>query len=145
MKNKIKNFNWRFSLISICILFCFVTIIFKIFQIQISEGNFLQNEGNKRYIKYKDIIPIRGTIFDRNNFPLAVSIVNYDLYALKGFKKSDLLKLAENIDLEFKLIDESYLKKTLLKKNVSKKEINLIKKLSLSNFEIEIRHSILRP
>ena len=141
MKNKIKNFNWRFSLISICILFCFVTIIFKIFQIQISEGNFLQNEGNKRYIKYKNIIPIRGTIFDRNNFPLAVSIVNYDLYALKGFKKSDLLKLAENIELEFKLIDESYQKKTLLKKNVSKKEINLIKKLSLSNFEIEIRHS----
>ena len=116
-----KNFNWRFSLISFCILFCFLTIIFKILQIQISEGNFLQNEGNKRYIKYKNIIPIRGTIFDRNNFPLAVSIVNYDLYALKGFKKSDLLKLAENIELEFKLIDESYLKKTLLKKKRFKK------------------------
>ena len=141
MKNNIKVMNWRFALISFCIMASILMIIYKIFSIQISESNFLQNEGNKRYIKYKNITPVRGTIFDRNNFPLAISSVNYDLYALKGFKKSQLLKLAENFDIDYEVTRDHYQKKTLLKKNISNEEINLIKKLKLTNFEIEVRHS----
>ena len=141
MKNNIKVINWRFALISFCIMASILMIVYKIFSIQISESNFLQNEGNKRYIKYKNITPVRGTIFDRNNFPLAISSVNYDLYALKGFKKSQLLKLAENFDIDYEVTRDHYQKKTLLKKNISNKEINLIKKLKLTNFEIEVRHS----
>ena len=141
MKNNIKVINWRFTLISFCIMASILMIVYKIFSIQISESNFLQNEGNKRYIKYKNITPVRGTIFDRNNFPLAISSVNYDLYALKGFKKSQLLKLAENFDIDYEVTRDHYQKKTLLKKNISNEEINLIKKLKLTNFEIEVRHS----
>jgi len=141
MKNNIKVINWRFALISFCIMASILMIVYKIFSIQISESNFLQNEGNKRYIKYKNITPVRGTIFDRNNFPLAISSVNYDLYALKGFKKSQLLKLAENFDIDYEVTRDHYQKKTLLKKNISNEEINLIKKLKLTNFEIEVRHS----
>ena len=141
MKNNIKVINWRFALIFFCIMASILMIIYKIFSIQISESNFLQNEGNKRYIKYKNITPVRGTIFDRNNFPLAISSVNYDLYALKGFKKSQLLKLAENFDIDYEVTRDHYQKKTLLKKNLSNEEINLIKKLKLTNFEIEVRHS----
>ena len=128
-------------MISFCIMASILMIVYKIFSIQISESNFLQNEGNKRYIKYKNITPVRGTIFDRNNFPLAISSVNYDLYALKGFKKSQLLKLAENFDIDYEVTRDHYQKKTLLKKNISNEEINLIKKLKLTNFEIEVRHS----
>ena len=141
MKNNIKVINWRFALIFLCITASILMIVYKIFSIQISESNFLQNEGNKRYIKYKNITPVRGTIFDRNNFPLAISSVNYDLYALKGFKKSQLLKLAENFDIDYEVTRDHYQKKTLLKKNISNEEINLIKKLKLTNFEIEVRHS----
>ena len=141
MKNNIKVINWRFVLISFCITASILMIVYKIFSIQISESNFLQNEGNKRYIKYKNITPVRGTIFDRNNFPLAISSVNYDLYALKGFKKSQLLKLAENFDIDYEVTRDHYQKKTLLKKNISNEDINLIKKLKLTNFEIEVRHS----
>ena len=141
MMNKVKVLNWRFALIFFCILVSIFMIVYKIFSIQISEGNFLQNEGNKRYIKYKNIMPIRCTIFDRNNFPLAISSVNYDLYALKGFKKSQLLKLAENFDIEFEITRDDYQKKTILKRNISNEDINLIKKLNLTNFEIEVRHS----
>ncbi len=82
MKNSISFLNWRFVLISMTIGICMFAIIFKIFSIQVSDSSFLQNEGAKRYVKFKNIVPTRGTIFDRNNFPLAVSIVNYDLYAL---------------------------------------------------------------
>ena len=130
-----------FLLISIFILICVIAIVFKILSIQISDRTFLQNEGAKRYVKYKNIIPTRGTIFDRNNFPLAVSIVNYDLYALKGFKKTQLLKVSEIIDLDTNFISETFNKKTLLKKNISNTTILKLKKLNLKNSEIEIRHS----
>jgi len=52
--------------------------------VQVEDSIFLQNEGKKRYIKYRTVNPVRGSIYDRNNFPLAISIINYDLYALKG-------------------------------------------------------------
>jgi len=141
MKNNISVLNWRFLLISIFILICVIVIVFKILSIQISDRTFLQNEVAKRYVKYKDIIPTRGTIFDRNNFPLAVSIVNYDLYALKGFKKTQLLKVSEIIELDSDFISETFNKKTLLKKNISNTTILKLKKLKLKNSEIEIRHS----
>ena len=141
MINKKSALNWRFILIFSSISFCFLAIIFKIFTIHIFDSTFLQKEGAKRYVKYQEITPIRGTIFDRNNFPLAVSIVNYDLYALKGFKKTELLKLSEIIELEKEFISETFNKKILLKKNISNEKLLQVKKLNLKNSEIEVRHS----
>jgi len=133
--------NWRFILISSCLAAILAAIIFKIFYIQFFDSDFLKNEANKKYVKYKEINSVRGGIFDRNNFPLAVSIVNYDLYALKGFKKSQVLKLAEVLDLDIDIIKDSYKKKTILKKNLSNEEVLNVKRLKLENSEIEIRHS----
>ena len=141
MNSKNILINWRFLLISFVFLLGLAAIIYKIFSIQFIDSNFLQNEGNKRYIKYKNINPVRGSIFDRNNYPLAVSIVNYDFYALKGFKKSQLLSLAEVIDIDVDVIEDSFRKKTILKKSLSNKEILNIKTLNLQHFEIEERHS----
>ena len=141
MKKNNKFFNWRFFTIAITVAICLLAVIYRIFSIQITDSAFLQSEGAKRHIKYKDIIPIRGTIFDRNNVPLAVSVINYDLYALKGFQKSQLLKLSELIELDIDYVKEVFEKKTLLKKNVSRKSLLEIKKTNLKNFEIEIRHS----
>ena len=141
MKKKNKFFNWRFFTIAITVAICLFAVIYRIFSIQVIDSAFLQNEGAKRHIKYKDIIPTRGTIFDRNNVPLAVSVINYDLYALKGFQKSQLLKLSELIELDIDYLTEVFEKKTLLKKNVSRKNLLEIKKTNLNNFEIEVRHS----
>ena len=141
MNNKNILLNWRFLLISSAVIFALIAIVFKVLSIQFIDRSFLQDEGNKRYIKYKDINPVRGTIFDRNNFPLAVSIVNYDLYALSGFKKSQLLSVAEVIDIDVDINKDIFIKKTILKKGLSNNEILSIKKLNLRNFEIEVRHS----
>ncbi len=141
MNNKLNYLNWRFILIAAVILACSITIIFKIFSIQFFESNFLQNEGNKRYVKYKDIVPVRGTIYDRNNFPLAVSVINYDLYALKGFTKSQLLNISEMIELDIDPKIETFNKKTLLKKNVSNEMLLKIRNSRFKNIEIEVRHS----
>ena len=141
MNNKLNYINWRFILIAAVILACSVTIIFKILSIQFFESNFLQNEGNKRYVKYKDVVPVRGTIYDRNNFPLAVSIINYDLYALKGFTKSQLLNISEKIELDIDPKIKTFNKKTLLKKNISNEMLLKIRNSRFKNIEIEIRHS----
>ena len=141
MNNKLNYINWRFILIAAVILACSVTIIFKILSIQFFESNFLQNEGNKRYVKYKDVVPVRGTIYDRNNFPLAVSIINYDLYALKGFTKSQLLNISEKIELDIDPKIEAFNKKTLLKKNISNEMLLKIRDSRFKNIEIEVRHS----
>ena len=141
MNNKLNYLNWRFILIAAVILACSITIIFKIFSIQFFESNFLQNEGNKRYVKYKDVVPVRGTIYDRNNFPLAVSVINYDLYALKGFTKSQLLNISEKIELDIDPKIEAFNKKTLLKKNVSNEMLLKIRNSRFKNIEIEVRHS----
>ena len=141
MNNKNILLNWRFLLISSAVIFALIAIVFKVLSIQFIDSSFLQDEGNKRYIKYKDINPVRGTIFDRNNFPLAVSILNYDLYALSGFKKSQLLSVAEVIDIDVDINKDIFIKKTILKKGLSNNEILSIKKLNLRNFEIEVRHS----
>ena len=141
MKNKITFLNWRFLLIVLLIALCTIIVIVKILSIQISDSFFLQNEGAKRYIKYKEIVPTRGTIFDRNNFPLAVSVVNYDLYALKGFQKKQLLKLSEIFELDNYFSVQKFNKKTLLKKSLTNEEILLLKKLKLSSIEVESRHS----
>ena len=141
MNNKLNYINWRFILIAAVILACSVTIIFKILSIQFFESNFLQNEGNKRYVKYKDVVPVRGTIYDRNNFPLAVSIINYDLYALKGFTKSQLLNISEKIELDIDPKIKTFNKKTLLKKNISNEMLLKIRNSRFKNIEIEVRHS----
>ena len=141
MNNKLNYINWRFILIAAVILACSVTIIFKILSIQFFESNFLQNEGNKRYVKYKDVVPVRGTIYDRNNFPLAVSVINYDLYALKGFTKSQLLNISEKIELDIDPKIQAFNKKTLLKKNISNEMLLKIRNSRFKNIEIEIRHS----
>ena len=141
MNNKINYINWRFILIAAVISTCSLTIIFKIFSIQFFESKFLQNEGTKRYVKYKDVVPVRGTIYDRNNFPLAVSVINYDLYALKGFTKSQLLNISEKIELDIDPKIEAFDKKILLKKNISNEMLLKIRNSRFKNIEIEVRHS----
>ena len=112
---KISIINWRFILVcSFCSLSIFA-IGYKIISLQIDDSIFLKNEGKKKYIKYRNINPVRGTIYDRNNFPLAVSIINYDLYALKGLELAKFISIKDLISLDEDLnINKSFSKKTLI-------------------------------
>ena len=49
------------------------------FYLQYLESDFLNSEGDKKHIKYKNIPASRGSIYDRNGVPLAVSIPVYRL------------------------------------------------------------------
>ena len=141
MKNS--NFiNWRLFFICFCFIGAIFLVICKILSVQIEDGLFLQNEGKKRYIKYRDNNPVRGAIYDRNKFPLAVSIVNYDLYALNGLNIDNYLRLKDILNLEIELqINEPFKKKTLLKRSLTSEQQKAIKSLRIDDIEVEERHS----
>ena len=139
---KISLISLRLIPICLCLLLAVLSIAYKLIALELKDGAFLQNEGKKRYIKYRTINPLRGAIFDRNNIPLAVSIVNYDLYALRGLNRDKFLKVKDNVSLEQITFDgPSFNKKTLLKKNLTPVEQLLIGKLGIDELEIEVRHS----
>ena len=139
---KTNYINWRLLVVCLCLSLSILAVASKIISVQVFDSNFLQYEGKKRYIKYKDTNPVRGTIFDRNNFPLAVSVVNYDLYALGGLNLDRYLKLKDLIAIaDTKLEDSSFIKKTLLKKNLTIREQAIINRLDFNRLEIEVRHS----
>ena len=139
---KINFLNWRLILICTCLFFSIIAVSYKVISVQIEDSLFLKNEEKKRYIKYRTINPVRGTIYDRNNIPLAVSIINYDLYALSGLNTNRFLKLKDAISIQDEiLIDGSFSKKTLLKKGLTLDEQKTINELHFNNIEIEIRHS----
>ncbi|NCX24329.1 MAG: penicillin-binding protein 2 [Proteobacteria bacterium] len=140
---KKSNFiNWRLFFICFCFIGAIFLVIYKILSVQIEDSLFLQNEGKKRYIKYRDNNPVRGAIYDRNKFPLAVSIVNYDLYALNGLNIDNYLRLKDILNLEIELqINGPFKKKTLLKRSLTSEQQKAIKSLRIDDIEVEERHS----
>ena len=133
-------FNWRFFVIIITIFLISFAIVWKLFDIQVTDKEFLENEGEKKYITYKNIKPIRGTIYDKNGFPLAISTVSYDLYALKDYSKTKHKLLRDNLGLEIDFPSSGFDKKTLIKKNLDINQINSIKSLKHNKLEIERRY-----
>ncbi|MEK9779805.1 MAG: penicillin-binding protein 2 [Gammaproteobacteria bacterium] len=133
-------FNWRFFVIIITIFFISFAIVWKLFDIQVTDKEFLENEGEKKYVTYKNIKPIRGTIYDQNGFPLAISTVSYDLYALKDYSKTKHKLLRDKLELEIDFPSSGFDKKTLIKKNLDINQINSIKSLKHNKLEIERRY-----
>lgn len=139
---KLNYFNWRFLLIMIFLIASVTAIFIRVIYLQIDKENFLKNWGQNQHIAYREVPSIRGTIYDRNNIPLAISLTHYDLYALRNFSEDDYVKLQNiiNIDTSFEKIAAKN-KKILIQKSLSPDVINLIKNSSLHHYEIEIRFS----
>jgi len=133
-------FNWRFFVIIITIFFISFAIVWKLFDIQVTDKEFLENEGEKKYVTYKNIKPIRGTIYDKNGFPLAISTVSYDLYALKDYSKTKHKLLRDRLGLKIDFPSSGFDKKTLIIKNLDINQINSIKSLKHNKLEIERRY-----
>tara|TARA_B100000029_G_scaffold508084_2_gene594159 strand:+ start:27797 stop:29434 length:1638 start_codon:yes stop_codon:yes gene_type:complete len=126
----------RAKFILIIFVSCLLVLLARILYLYIEERNFLQDEGDYRTISLREIEAVRGKILDVNNFPLAASMKQYSLYGLKGFTKSSIPKdsiLLINTEISDKRFD----KKTLLKRNLSLKEIEFISLLKNDFLEIE--------
>ena len=93
MKNNFGSHSWRAYLIYYFLFISLLILIFRIVSLQFIDGDFLKSKGKSMLETSRPIPAIRGSILDRNDFPLAISINQYDLYALKNFSKEDHKKL----------------------------------------------------
>lgn len=137
MKNNL-GLSWRACLTYFFLLIGFLLLIIRIFSIKYIDGEFLASKGNGMLKTSRSVPALRGSIFDRNNFPLAVSINHYDLYALKNFTEDEFKKLEKVI-----LIKKSYLeikqenRKLLIFSNLDFSQFEKVNHLKLSGIEIE--------
>ncbi len=137
MKNNF-GYSWRAYLIYVFLGISLLILVFRIVSLKYIEGDFLTSKG-KSMLKTSRVIPaIRGSILDRNNFPLAISINQYDLYALKEFSEEDFKKLRNFLSLnkDFSSIKKIN-KKTLIFSNLNFSQYENVKRLKLSAIEIE--------
>nr|WP_066014018.1 penicillin-binding transpeptidase domain-containing protein [Endozoicomonas atrinae] len=65
--------KWRLKMLQSVLLVAGLAIGYRIVDLQLLDRHFLQNEGDKRSVRYESVAAHRGVIFDRNGDPLAVS------------------------------------------------------------------------
>ena len=129
--------NWRLFLIITFFVLAFGGVITRMIMIQTNQGLFLQSAGNAQNQSIREISVKRGTIFDRNGTPLAISITGFDLFALSGLEKKDFEKLFQVIDLEKSFADINTSKKSLIQKNLTFEEQRKVLELQIDRIELE--------
>ena len=63
----------RLIFLRILLLVAFTTLGYRVLDLQLFNKHFLQNEGDKRSVRYETVAAHRGIIFDRHGKPLSVS------------------------------------------------------------------------
>ena len=139
---KLNFFNWRFFIIIVFLIISIAAIFIRVIYLQIDKENFLKNWGQNQHVAYRVLTPVRGTIYDRNKIPLAITLTHYDLYGLRNIDKKDFenLKNITSFDTSFNQFTLNN-KKTLLYESLSPELISTIKKSSINNYEVEMRFS----
>lgn len=97
------NVKMRMSIVIAFLMLCFIVIVARAFTIQVKGKEFYTKQGDIRQIREIDLHVPRGTIFDRNGEPLAISTPMISI----GIEPSKLIdqlsrieQLAEALDLD---------------------------------------------
>nr|MBX2849782.1 penicillin-binding protein 2 [Acidiferrobacterales bacterium] len=65
--------TWRYQMVGVIFGMIFTTLVARAAYLQIVDTEYLQSQGDARYLRVQTEIPTRGMIVDRNNQPLAIS------------------------------------------------------------------------
>ena len=133
---KIYYKNWRLFLIFLFLFLSTAAILSRMIYVQVQQGNFLLQKGNNQNTSERVIEFKRGSIFDKNGIPLAISITGFNLFALSGLSEEDFLKIKNNLklkDLEYKPFN----KKSLIRASLSFEEMRKIRSLKIDRLELE--------
>src|SRR3989338_4296456 len=95
MKEAIPWLRFRVITIFLFFVFIFIAIFIKAFQLQVLERGKLKARADDQHLKTMDIIPIRGTLYDRGMHELAVSMEVDSVYAQPA--KIDNIKKTTNL------------------------------------------------
>ncbi|MEM7054114.1 MAG: penicillin-binding protein 2, partial [Pseudomonadota bacterium] len=81
---------------------CGFVLVAQAVKLQVIDTEFLQNEGEARFLRQVEIPTMRGSIVDRNGEPLAVSTPVESVWAHPG----ELLQAADRIPLLASVLDQ---------------------------------------
>ncbi|SVA87538.1 uncharacterized protein METZ01_LOCUS140392, partial [marine metagenome] len=118
------KFRSRISVIIILVIFSWVGLCVRLFQIQIINGQMYTRAVVEQAQKKEDLPPNRGNILDRHNRLLSRNITHYTLSANPS-KVSDIQKLAEAIHVRTGEPVEKYIDKLTIKGNFTYLERNM--------------------
>ena len=128
--------NWRLILIFLFLFISITAIFSRMVYIQLQEGIFLLQAGSNQNTKVRTIEFKRGSIFDKNGIPLAISITGFDLFALSGISEDEFLRIQNTLNLR-NIKYETFSKKTLIKQSLSFDEMRKIRSLKIDRLELE--------
>lgn len=140
----IKQFNIysiqkRLLVILLLITFVFSALVFRLFYIQIINAENLLKRGESQWVRDLPINAKRGTIFDTNGIPLAVSYTSYNIYVRAVSVKdahSITKALTEILDLDYEKtyqkVTNRMVSESLVKMQVESEKVEKLKSLNLS-------------
>ncbi|MBT8115343.1 MAG: hypothetical protein KJP04_08180, partial [Arenicella sp.] len=64
--------TWRYSFIALIFGAAFIALISRAVYLQVIDTEYLQSQGDARYLRVQTTQPTRGMILDRNDQPLAI-------------------------------------------------------------------------
>jgi penicillin-binding protein 2 len=133
----VKSHKDRSDILFTLIAGCFSLILFRLWYLQIYQGDMLYQYSIKNRLRKEVVRAPRGMIFSRNNQLLVHNIPRFDAVIIPQYlsnKKQTLNKLSQILSMEVKEI-QAILKKyrgqaryrpVRIKKNISKKEVAII-------------------
>jgi len=139
-KTNSRLFRNRFLIVLFFILGATIVLIFRSFQLQYFERDFLNQQGDARHIRSEKMVSNRGSILDRRGTPLAVStpidtvVVNPKQFLSSTGNKGKIILIANILELEskevLKRIEEKSSKSFMyLKRHISPNQSIKIKQL----------------
>ena len=133
-------FRNRFLIVLFFILGATIVLVFRSFQLQYLERDFLNQQADARHIRTEKMASNRGSIFDRRGTPLAVStpidsvIINPKQFLSSTGNKGKIILISNILELETKeasqrIKDKSSKSFMYLKRHISPNQSTKIKQL----------------
>jgi cell division protein FtsI (penicillin-binding protein 3) len=143
--NNLRLIRSRFIFLSLILITLIIILLSRSFYLQYIESDFLSAEGEKKHIKTLTIPSSRGTIYDRNSNPLAVSIPVSNLVVdpkifLSSSRYQELSKsLASVLKINHSVLDQEIKKRSsrryfILSRELGKDQVSVINRLKKSNY-----------
>ncbi len=100
METRVENHAvWRRLAVVLILVLAFSGLMWRAFDLQLNHKDFLQTEGNARYLRVMKVPAHRGKILDRNGYPLAISTPVDSVWANPGELRSRGVKFNRLVKL----------------------------------------------
>lgn len=102
-------FAWRLMVVGILLAAGMLALVWRLFDLQVIEHEFLDGEGKLRSVRSHEIYAGRGNIYDRNGEPLAISAPVYTIHAnprVMDVNEDDFTALAKALNMPLAELDQ---------------------------------------